>query len=106
MEKTGGVEAIQVSSAWNYKDAMQTVKVGLIDDMFDTSHEDINFTKVWNNPNSTYIYGKKGSSHGTFVAGTMAATFNNSIGISGIIPNNKLYAYSIMGPKTDSNSKK
>lgn len=40
-------------SVWNMDLDLQTVKVGIIDSMFDITHEDFKedkFVKVWNNP--------------------------------------------------------
>ena len=46
-------EAIHMLSVWNMDLDLQTVKVGIIDSMFDITHEDFKedkFVKVWNNP--------------------------------------------------------
>ncbi|MDE6592029.1 MAG: sigma-70 family RNA polymerase sigma factor [Oscillospiraceae bacterium] len=72
-------------------DALHSVKIGLIDNAFDETHEDLYFTKVWNNS-----YAPKGD-HGTHVAGTMAAKFNNGKGITGVSIKNRLYAFSYDG---------
>lgn len=82
-----GAEAIKALSAWDYIDDMQTVKIGLIDSSFYEGHEDLKFTQVWNNTRDI------DSTHGSHVAGTMAARFNNKKGIAGISPKNQLYAY-------------
>lgn len=100
-----GVEAINAPKAWDYVSDMYSVKIGLIDNMFDTSHEDLSYTKVWNNPSSSYI-SKKGSDHGTHVSGTMAADFDNGVGITGIAAKKELYGYSLGGNTTDKNAKK
>lgn len=91
-----GVEAINAMGAWDYIDQMQTVKVGVLDTVFDINHEDLQFTKVWNNPTS--INGN--DSHGTHVSGTIAAKYNNDCGISGVAPKVDLYAYAIFGNET------
>lgn len=99
-----GVEAINAMGAWEHYDQMSYVKVGIIDSMFDTSHEDLVYTKVWNNPQSIssesldYTY----RSHGTHVSGTIAACYNNSKGIAGVAPKVTLYGYSILGSDSDS----
>lgn len=94
-----GVEAIDAPGAWEYIDQMSTVKVGLYDSMFDENHEDLNLFHSWNNPNKNEI----DDAHGTHVSGTMAARFDNEIGISGIIPYNKLYGFSALGNDSDPN---
>lgn len=100
-----GVEAIDAPGAWEYIDQMSTVKIGLIDSMFEENHEDLNYFHVWNNPSHDYImnYWDGDNTHGTHVSGTMAANFDNETGISGIVPYNKLYGYSAFGINTDPN---
>lgn len=94
--KNWGVEAIDAMGAWEYRSQMQDVKVGIIDSMFDTDHEDLDFVEVWNNPSEI------SSDHGTHVAGTIAAKYNNGIGVAGVAPTAKLYGYSMSGDTTDS----
>lgn len=100
-----GAVAINAPVAWDYINDMYPIKIGLIDNMFDRTHEDLNFKKIWNNPVDSYVKGSNGDSHGTHVAGTMSAGFDNGVGISGIAVNKELYAYSTEG-KTDDISKK
>lgn len=102
-----GLEAINARSAWEYEG--ETVKVGIIDTMFDTEHEDLKdvFVKVWENPqnivgNYTRAYNNKvketsGYAHGTHIAGTLAASVNNGIGISGVANNVELYGVAMKG---------
>lgn len=92
-----GAEAIRASSAWDYKDEMQTVKVGVIDYSFFEDHEDLNFVKVWNNTKDMTNVEDDKIEHGNHVAGIMAAGFDNGRGIAGISPNNQLYAYALYG---------
>lgn len=93
-----GVEAIDAMGAWDHLEQMSYVKVGIIDSMFDINHEDIAYTKVWNNPISSELTDE----HGTHVSGTIAACYNNGKGIAGIAPKVILYGYSILGSNTDS----
>ena len=108
-----GLEAINARGAWEYEG--ETVKVGIIDTMFDTEHEDLKdiFEEVWENkPSSGIIWqyqmywgsdSERGeailtsTTHGTHTAGTLAACVNNGVGISGVANNVKLYGVSTDG---------
>ncbi len=74
-----GVEAINAPQAWDHRDEMSKITIGLIDGGFE-NHEDLTF--AWTRSGTT-------SDHGCHVAGIMAADFNNSTGISGVMPNQK-----------------
>lgn len=77
-----GLEAIYAPFAWQYTNEMTPIRLGLIDDMYNTTHEDLLFAETYYNLEQTNITGN----HGTHVAGTMAAGYNNSIGITGVYP--------------------
>ncbi len=92
------LEALNVLTAWDNKSAFDTVKVGVYDAGFDydastgVAHEDLIFDDVVNNPPMDKI-----GSHGTHVAGILAAQHNNNRGVSGIATDTRLYAYATGG---------
>lgn len=86
-----GMEAIQAPGAWGYLEQLSTVKIGLIDSMPDASHEDIRLTNtsclfIDEKTGMTQVnrYGVSADNHGTHVAGTMNAQWNNTLGVSGV----------------------
>lgn len=101
MGENWGLEAIDAPAAWEHRDEMISVNVGLIDSMFDMSHEDLKFTEEPLGNIAAMIEVEKGSlewsDHGTHVAGTFAAGFDNQIGVSGITVSNNLYGVSVPG---------
>ena len=91
--KNWGMEAIKAPEAWEYRDKMNPVNVGVFDTVFDTDHEDLKDVFV-EEPllNFSSKENKEGNqSHGTHVAGTIAADFNNEIGVCGVCPTARLY---------------
>lgn len=83
-----GIEAIHAPEAWDYRDAMSYVNVGVYDCCFH-SHTDLVYQQRYFNDTTAC-----GMSHGTHVAGTIAAGFDNGKGISGVTPYVNLYGFS------------
>lgn len=113
-DKMWNMKAINAPMAWKSmelkKDNIEPVKVGLIDTGFDTKHEDLGFAEngvfYLNGANSnedrdidTNAKTEDILSHGTHVAGIMAASGDNDDGICGIYPyaNGRLYGVSSAG---------
>lgn len=99
--KTWGVTAIRAPQAWTamnlIKDKINPVNVGLIDSGF-FNHNDLGFAEMfYENYNNRVNVSDK--THGTHVAGTMAAKGNNKEGICGVYPyaDGKLYGASWEG---------
>lgn len=84
-----GLEALKVPSAWDYVKESNTVKIGIIDDGFDTGHEDLYFDHVFGDNAADSMY------HGTMVAGILGAGHDNGVGISGVATNIRLYGYAL-----------
>lgn len=79
-------EAVDAPGAWEYKDRLAPVQVGVIDNGFDQKHEDLSIEII--NPDVV-----NREDHGTHVAGIIGAKMDNDKGIAGLAPNAVLHGY-------------
>lgn len=82
-------EAVNAPLAWEYADQMTPVRVGIIDNGFDTEHEDLNI----HFSNSARKTENSKEKHGTHVAGIIGANADNGKGITGLAWMNQVYGY-------------
>ena len=93
-----GLEAIDAPDAWAYKDEFEDLPVAVADSGFDTEHEDLAGV-LFPSFNHTNDLGYQDTAknkyvlvdHGTHVAGTVGAIADNGKGVTGVIPNAKIY---------------
>ena len=89
-----GVEAINALNAWDYRDLMSYVNVGVFDCCF-FNHEDLVYSKTYFNHVDDCSEDYK--AHGTHISGTIAAGFDNGVGITGVAPYVNLYGFAYTG---------
>lgn len=102
------MKAIDAPGAWVYRNQMQPVNVGVIEEIFDFYHEDLTFQEMpFGNVSAMGPYKYNGlgwwtseQSHGTHVAGIIGADFDNEKGVCGVAPNAKLYGATYKKGKT------
>lgn len=76
------VKAVDGDKAWDYNEYYNNINVGIVDDGFDTEHEDLKGKITF--PNSYFERTNRPNYHGTHVAGIIGADANNNTGISGL----------------------
>ncbi len=82
------LEAINARQAWDYESSFSTVNIGVVDSGFQLGHPELQGKIVF--PNNKQVNRNYPSTHGTHVAGIIAAEKNNGTGITGICDNSKL----------------
>lgn len=85
------VEAIQALSAWDYQHMYTRIRVGIVDDGFQTDHPDLTGKILF--PDAQSAADNKVSDHGSHVAGIIGAIPNNGIGVTGILWDTMMYCF-------------
>ncbi|MBQ9827477.1 MAG: S8 family serine peptidase [Lachnospiraceae bacterium] len=83
-----GLIAVEAPGAWGYKDKLETVTVGIVDNGFLTTHSDLDGVIT-----RATVSTSNEADHGTHVAGIIGAEQNNGSGVSGVAPNASILAY-------------
>ncbi len=82
------LEAVDARGAWGYDSLYKQIDIGIVDGGFDTDHVELD-GKIYF-PDSRSASRNRDNSHGTHVAGIIAAKGDNGVGISGICQNSRL----------------
>lgn len=81
------LEAIEARSAWDYSDRFSKINIGIVDAGFETEHPELKGKITF--PNDKQAGRNIADSHGTHVAGIIAAN-HNGMGIAGVCDNSEL----------------
>jgi subtilisin family serine protease len=87
------LDLINAKAAWDVCKDFPKINIAVTDTYFDLNHEDLNLTLA-GGYNSIYV---TDAYHGTFVAGCLAATTDNNVGLASVGFNTHLYVSSIWG---------
>lgn len=90
-----GQEAIELLSAWEYNDYCNHITVGLIDDGFDVTHEELDGIVQF--PSEEAQLRNAPNRHGSHVSGIIGAKANNNKGIAGVLWNTTVMGYDFDG---------
>lgn len=82
------LEAIDARQAWDYSERFSTINTGIVDSGFQLNHPELEGKIIF--PNEKQAKRNNAGTHGTHVAGIIAAEKNNNAGISGICDNAEL----------------
>ncbi len=82
------LEAIYARQAWDYENYFSTANIGIVDSGFQLGHPELQGKISF--PNSKQAKRNYPSTHGTHIAGIIAAEKNNLQGIAGINSNSRL----------------
>ena len=82
------LEAIDARGAWGYSSLYEHIDIGVVDGGFDLTHDELDGKIVF--PNAKEESRNRPNSHGTHVAGIIAAEGDNGVGISGICQDSTL----------------
>lgn len=99
--------ALELPDAWNYTKGVTGVKVAVIDSGFYRGHEDISNTAVLSGFNVCTGYAGVSTDavgHGTMVTSIIAATANNSLGMTGACWNISVIPYKVADSRGDIDS--
>lgn len=97
--QTGGTADADIDAfaAWDVTQGSASVAVAILDTGIDSGHVDLagKVARSVNFTNSSTVEDRYG--HGTHVAGIVAATTNNGLGVAGTCPNCVLYNVKVLG---------
>ncbi len=86
--KNWWLEAIQARQAWDYKNYLGSVNIGVVDAGFDVTHPELEGKISF--PNTFQALRNSVELHGCHVAGIIGAKHNNGVGITGVCNNANL----------------
>jgi subtilisin family serine protease len=89
--ENASLEFIKMPSAWDFTTGNSTVRIAIIDEGFDTSHEDLISQIVLDGG----VLTRKPTMHGTLVAGIVGATGNSIHGITGMLWDTQLMLFGV-----------